>query len=517
MVEITCYGGVGEIGGNKFLVDTADGSLLLDFGFSFGAEGEYFEEYLQPRSNAKLHDLLELGLLPDVDGLYREDTLEPDGIADVDDSHAKELWSSDLQSYETAQAVEDWTPDAVFLSHAHLDHTGYLPYLGPMPVLCSERTETLLKAIPEVSPMGGFDAEFFEIERREVDTYSSGYFPGEPKLTKTDTSERPVHHTGHRDQTTIPGTNIEVETFRVGHSIPGARTAVIHADGVQILYTGDIRFHGRTEVDLRTELAGLQPDAMLCEGTRINESEPDDEQQVEDDLADEIADAEELVLVAFAWKDLERYETVKAAAQRTGRTPVFDPRLAYLKARLSESIYDDGARAFVERSGSMLYSSGDYTRAKHKAGEMPVSAWSSSDDQKDTIHLENGVTAREVQANPDEYVLHLDFYRFQNLLDLRPPDGSVFVRAQTEPFNDSMELSEQRLINWLEHYDINPDNNHEPIQIHASGHAAGTEIKDLIEVVEPELLIPVHTEHPDVFENPTGEVAQPVEGVSITI
>lgn len=53
MAAVTCYGGVGEIGGNRLLVDLGGTSLLLDFGFSFGAEGRFFEEYLQPRPSIR--------------------------------------------------------------------------------------------------------------------------------------------------------------------------------------------------------------------------------------------------------------------------------------------------------------------------------------------------------------------------------------------------------------------------------------------------------------------------------
>ena len=51
-MEVTCYGGVSEIGGNQILLESGDGSLFLDFGQSFKAEGYFFEEFLQPRSKS---------------------------------------------------------------------------------------------------------------------------------------------------------------------------------------------------------------------------------------------------------------------------------------------------------------------------------------------------------------------------------------------------------------------------------------------------------------------------------
>src|SRR5512135_3490187 len=68
--KLTFYGGVGEIGGNKILLQTDDGSVLLDFGRRMNEYGKYFSDYLQARSRNALRDLLRLGILPRIDGIY---------------------------------------------------------------------------------------------------------------------------------------------------------------------------------------------------------------------------------------------------------------------------------------------------------------------------------------------------------------------------------------------------------------------------------------------------------------
>ena len=50
MVELTFYGGVKEIGGNKILLEDNDTKIFLDFGMSFGKRAEFFEEFLTPRT-----------------------------------------------------------------------------------------------------------------------------------------------------------------------------------------------------------------------------------------------------------------------------------------------------------------------------------------------------------------------------------------------------------------------------------------------------------------------------------
>jgi ribonuclease J len=43
--------------------------------------------------------------------------------------------------------------------------------------------------------------------------------------------------------------SIEVETFPVDHSLPGACAFIMHTSMGSIGYTGDIRFHGRRRAD----------------------------------------------------------------------------------------------------------------------------------------------------------------------------------------------------------------------------------------------------------------------------
>jgi ribonuclease J len=515
MVEITCYGGVDEIGGNKFLLEFSHGSIFLDFGQSYKAESLFFEEFLQPRSNCKYYDLTRLGILPKLNGIYRKDVFCPQGL-EACAPPGLDFWESGLKCYEDSVQEDAWIPDAVFISHAHMDHCGYVPYLGNIPLVCSEETQKLMKAVPDVASLGGFDGELTEIEYRTIKTRSaSALFPDSPYITKEDPQARIFETVANNGKVTVAD-GIDITGFGVGHSIPGSMACLVEADNKQILYTGDLRFHGRLQPTLDA-LDNLKPDAMICEGTRIDETIPDDEARVETELSSLISRTDGLFMVGFTWKDIERYETVRDAAMSEGRTPVFDPRLAYLLARLGRDIYAEGARAFLERSNSMIYSPDDYTRQKHKIGTIPVDDWDSKSDSRvtDTTHKDKGVSAIELRANPENYVVQLDFFRFKNILDIEPPPNSVYVRAQCEPFNPRMELSETRMINWLKHFDMNERNNHEPFQIHASGHASGKEIQDLIERVKPKKLIPIHTERPKLFYNNYGDVTLPGKSTPI--
>jgi mRNA degradation ribonuclease J1/J2 len=46
---------------------------------------------------------------------------------------------------------------------------------------------------------------------------------------------------------------------------------------------------------------------------------------------------------------------------------------------------------------------------------------------------------------------------------------------------------------------------------HVSGHASRTELKELIELVNPNILIPIHTLYPEIFKDITEEIEEGIE------
>jgi hypothetical protein len=73
--KLTFFGGVKEIGGNKILLEDKGTRIFFDFGMSFGKRGKFFEEFLTPRTANGIGDFINMGLIPDIPGLYREGLL----------------------------------------------------------------------------------------------------------------------------------------------------------------------------------------------------------------------------------------------------------------------------------------------------------------------------------------------------------------------------------------------------------------------------------------------------------
>ncbi|MCS7114407.1 MAG: MBL fold metallo-hydrolase, partial [Nitrososphaerota archaeon] len=115
---LTFYGGINEIGGNKILLTDRDTKIFLDFGMSFALKRQYYSPpFLSPKSEKSL---LELGILPKIEGVYRFE----DKVADI---------------------------DAIFISHGHMDHSAYLSFIKrEIPVYCGETTKIILQAFGEM-------------------------------------------------------------------------------------------------------------------------------------------------------------------------------------------------------------------------------------------------------------------------------------------------------------------------------------------------------------------------------
>jgi ribonuclease J len=511
MTSVTLYGGVGEIGGNKILVEDGAHRVFLDFGMSFTRMGDFYEEFLQPRTNSGLRDLLALGILPAIDGIYRQDLLELDRLRETladlgvaDDS----LWTPDVRSYKEVKE-RDGRPaiDGVIVSHAHMDHFQHVSMLDEsVPVFCSETTKAVMETAEEIG-RGTFGTDVINVGRRSITTQGSGaFFPGTPKV-EVEPVPRPVNALCAGKPFAVGA--MEVELHPVDHSVPGATAVVLRAGESRIVYTGDIRFHGTAghlSQQFRDALVGSRPDVLITEGTRIDKEEPDSESEVREECTRLVSQAgSALAMVAFAWKDTTRYQTLIDVARETGRTLVISPKLAYLTHKLSSlpdapvrpAHEEPAVRVYLKRKDSMLYSKSDYVRSKYDMG------YSAEWDRKNALtirteHYESGVRAYDIAANPGRYLLHLDFYELSELIDLRPPPGSVYVSAVSEPFNMEMELDKNRLRRWLQRFEVNPPD-FEPRYAHASGHANGPELLDMIREIHPKTLIPVHTEHPKMF------------------
>ena len=137
--------------------------------------------------------------------------------------------------------------------------------------------------------------------------------------------------------------------------------------------------------------------------------------------------------------------------------------------------------------------------------------WEYDDWQKKYLKYDNMITFEDLSKNQDKYVFFCDFFNLNELIDVKPQAGSSYIYSLSEPFNEEMQIDMNRMENWLNHFKL-------PIhKAHSSGHASGSEIKDLVKKINAKKVIPIHTEHPDIFKEFTNNIKIVEQGEKINI
>lgn len=507
-VKITFYDGANCIGGNKFLLEADGTALLLDFGTNFGAEGTYFDEFLRPRSITGLCDLLHLGLLPPLRGIYRQDFELPE-----------RAWWDRLRRHILYREIE---VHGVLLTHAHVDHTGYISFLDHnIPIYTGLTTAVIAKAMQDTT-QGGFERESCYITPREIKEgllYSTHYkkVPHKQRryiimdtcdigpATNTFWSQpgssralncRPLEPC--RCQEVQIG-NLAVKRWPVDHSIPGAGAFGIKTSEGWIIYTGDLRLHGGRASDTRVfmqEAARLEPLALICEGTHPETQVPVAEEEVYTNAAEAVRKARGLVVADFGPRNIERLLSFLKAAREANRRLAITAKDAYLLEALHAAgerdvpnpLEDDNFALYVEAKGSR-------------------SAWEKNLlDKYDGCCPGRVVAASNVSRNQGDYVLCFSYYDLHELIDIQPA-GGTYIYSSSEAFNEEMHIDLDRLRNWIRHFNLRlvgdpgdrEGRGREP-GFHASGHIHGPGLAEFVETIKPKVLIPVHSEDRSFFE-----------------
>lgn len=343
--------------------------------------------------------------------------------------------------------------DGLFVSHAHADHMGLVSASrAQVPVWLSAGTSKMILA-------GGLFARQ----------------PGVPRL---------------RSKPLTPGVPVDVGTFRVtaypvDHSVFDAMAFLVEAEGRRLLYTGDLRFHGRKPGMARrlAKIATAAPlDALLIEGTRLggrtgeaNLSESD----LETRLIADLRAARSVMLAMYSPLNLDRFVTYFRAARRARRTFVIDPYQALVLHLIhSRALPQPGTtpdlRVLVPPRFSL-------SGAARKLGHA---SWAQE--------LENGaIAAAEIHKNPERFVVLFRQSMQSWLYETGLPQGVTCIFSYWPGY-----LREPRLQPLIEAVEAAAGN---LLQRHASGHAYPEDLRAFVEQVRPRLLVPVHTTNPEAW------------------
>lgn len=489
-MKITVYDGGESVGGNKIYVEENGKGVFLDFGMNFAKYGRYFEEFLRERSSRGVHDPLHLGLIPKLN-VYRSDLIPSD---------------VDLSAFPKPNV------EAVLISHAHLDHCGNAGYLHEsIPIVASSITLAVLKAMRDSGKHGiGCELPYHSPkisceDRRILKSQSkSSPYKGRDCVCIDEVSEELrefLYHKPGRKKLEIGNichisefeSQFDVKAYEVDHSIYGAVAYVLEGD-FAIAYTGDFRLHGKSADKTRRFVKEAKNARIfIVEGTRANRGKDDDatEREVYENCLKVVEESRGLVIADFSPRNFERLETFKDIAEKTSRQLVVTAKDAYTLHAIQLA---DG----VDRMKGV----GVYKELKERKDKwetkIVVGKWP-----------EAVVDPREINRDPRGYILCFSFYDLKHLLDIKP-EGGTYIYSSSEAFNEEQEFDFLRLHNWLSTFgfktcgfEVVMEGGRPELKFakgfHASGHASREDLAKIVEEVDPEVVIPVHTNYPEWF------------------
>jgi ribonuclease J len=186
---------------------------------------------------------------------------------------------------------------ALILSHSHRDHVGLSHLAGPdLPVALGAATLRILQAAAAFVP----------------DTYV------------------PANTIAFSEGQTLSFGPFTVTPILVDHSAYDAYALVVEAGGQRLLYSGDLRAHGR-KAALFEHLVRDPPrdiDVLLLEGSSLGRLDAGQhfptEAEIEDRFVNLFGDTEGMALVAASAQNVDRIVSLYRAAKRTDRTLILD-------------------------------------------------------------------------------------------------------------------------------------------------------------------------------------------------
>lgn len=410
--RLIVHRGTREIGGSCVELAINKTRIILDVGLPLvNGDRQPFDNSTLPGKT--IGNLVELGVAPGVPGLF----------------------------------LDGPRPDAILLSHSHLDHAGLLNQThSDIPIHTSSGTSKMLLA-------GSVFGRQQSPPRSRLKTLKPGK--------------------------TLAIGDILVTPFMVDHSAFGSMAFLLEAGGKRILYSGDLRCHGRKPGmlrDLVKHVAGISLDLLLLEGTHLggDRLKGQNEFGLEEELVKLIRETPALALGSFSPIDVDRLVTYYRACQRAGRILVVDAYAAFVmhlaakEAAIPRPRREAGIRVFFNQAFE-----------RRAIGKI----------QK--LFQADRITLPEILTDPKRHLMvfrpsmvHLDF------------GGSV--PAGTRCFYSYWKGYLERE-DWKNVQEQLRSGGGELIPAHTSGHIYVEDLVELARSLNPKTVVPIHTFEPGIL------------------
>ncbi|MCR5556131.1 MAG: MBL fold metallo-hydrolase [Butyrivibrio sp.] len=367
---------------------------------------------------------------------------------------------------ETAKALDlkayGETDKEVFfiISHMHIDHMGGLGCLDQkVPVYMSSDSAKLYHAM---GVMG-------ELEVREHENII------------------PVDYDG-----SFTVGDIKVTCVQVDHDVIGACGFLIETKEGRICYTGDYRYHGfHPEISAAFAEKCKGADLMISEGVTISFGDVDmlslegpvrerNEWTLLEDMKNAAEEEEGLIIINNYNRNVERIHRLIGEIKAAGRVMALEPEQAAYVA------------AFYPEDEFCVY-----------VPEAKESAY--GNDAAGYLSGRKIVNRTEVMADPGKYILQQDYKNSYELFDLAKV-ASLYVHMDGAPLGD-YDPSFAVFYNMLDSIGIRYE------RWGLGGHAEPYYLRHTVDVIEPRILVPLHSFRPEqLLSEHAGKIILPEAG-----
>jgi ribonuclease J len=363
------------------------------------------------------------------------------------------------------------TVDALLVSHPHQDHFGLMASLpSGTPVYMGALARSLIDATQVFLGKDRYALDFHDFKAWQPFTIG----------------------------------DFTITAYLVDHSAADAYAFLIEAEGKRLFYSGDLRSHGRKgilfENLVKRPIRNI--DLLFLEGTMLHRNNDlfPDEMAVENTIFQTIQQQKNISFLLSSSQNIDRVVSAYRACKRAGKLLVIDIYTAWVLEQLRQITQNTPAMDWPEIR----------VFASHSQDERLKANPEYFGDFRKRLYL-NRVKREELHATPESFLYFGKMSSFHLIDEFKNAAAPVnVIYSQWLGYLDGKHAdyfgSDQ-----IAAYRSDPAVNF--VYAHTSGHAPIEDLKKLATALKPRMLVPIHTEHAERFQDHFDNVTLIQDGV----
>jgi ribonuclease J len=338
--------------------------------------------------------------------------------------------------------------DGILISHPHMDHYGFLNYLREdTNYYIGESAKKIIDMTCVFTSMKGTINNFTPLESGKA------LIIGDFKVTP----------------------------YLMDHSAYDAYAFLIEADGRRIIYSGDFREHGRKGNALKYFLNAVPKnvDTLILEGTMFGRQQEviKTEQELEEEIDVLVKRTKGITLMNFSAQNIDRVVTMYRVAKRNNKIFVIDFYAANVLSLLRKTIPHPSSdfpevRVFYPTRLSDKTAREGHRDLMFKFGKFKITKQEINEKGKDVMMLVRGSMLNDL--------------RYINV------EHGLFIYSMWEGY--LKEKSMESMLDFVNENKINFKS------IHTSGHASINTLNKVTNIINPKVVIPIHSFYPEEYK-----------------